>query len=199
MATPKLAPIKSDFHHLGKKPLPESALKELKIEIVNLLKDDKRSRYLLGQKLDTLNKERARGRSGTFMSDLREMRINYHKALRLIKFFRKAQAFIALRRAETRKMDAKWGGIEDVADFERALQSEEADERLAAINVLADLEREKVKAAQAARAKQPASYKLSLAFSDTQKERFKKAWGSLEEAERSSIVFKAVTDAAKKN
>jgi hypothetical protein len=78
MASPRVAPIKSspsEVHNLGKKPLPESALKELKIEIVNLVKEDKKSRYLLGRKLDILQKERARGRTGTFMKDLREMRI----------------------------------------------------------------------------------------------------------------------------
>lgn len=201
MATPKLALIKSDVHHLGRKPLPESVLKELKIEIVNLMKDDKRSRYLLGQKLDMLQKERSRGRTGTFMRDLSEMRINYHKANRLIKFYRRAQVYFAAMRERDKNMAEKWGDvkIEDANDFERALASKEADERLAAINVLADVEREKVRQAQATRAKQPATYKVSLAFSDVQKERFKKAWGSLEEAERSSIVFKAVTDAAKKN
>jgi hypothetical protein len=203
MASPRVALVKpSQIHHITK-PLPESVLKELKIEIVNLVKEDKKSRYEIGKKLDILQKERARGRTGTFMKDLREMRIDYSKANRLIKFYRKAQAFIAFKRAEGKALDAKWqnkdgsGGIQDIADFERALLSEEADQRLAAINVLADMEREKVKQAQASRAKQSSNYKLSLAFSDTQKERFKKAWSSLEEDERTSIVFKAIIDAAK--
>ena len=205
MASPRLAlsPIKitthRDVHNLGKKPLPESTLKELKIEISYLLKQDKEFRYLLGQRLDILQKERARGRTGTFMADLREMRINYHKANRLIKFYRRAQSYFAMKREQEVNMAAKWGNvkIEDAEDFERALASKEADERLAAINVLAEVEREKVKQAQASRAKQPTSYKVGLVLSDTQKERFKKAWSSLKENERSSIVFKAIIDAAK--
>jgi hypothetical protein len=202
MASPRVALIKvtthRDIHNLGKKPLPESALKELKIEIVNLVKEDKKSRYLLGQKLDILQKERARGRTGTFMKDLREMRIGYPKANRAIKFYRKAQAFIAFKRAENAKLDAKWGGIEDVNDFERALQSKEADERLAAINVLADMEREKVRQAQAARANGRApSYKVGLFLSDGQKERFQKAWKTLDDTERTAVIYKAILDAAK--
>src|ERR1039457_514336 len=78
--SPRLASIKpSPIHHITK-PLPESALKELKIEISFLIKQDKKSNYLKGQKLDLLQKERSRGRTGTFMRDLRDMRINYHKA-----------------------------------------------------------------------------------------------------------------------
>jgi hypothetical protein len=205
MATPKLSLVKTDVHHLGKKPLPESALKELKIEIVNLIKEEKGSRYEQGKKLDLLQKERARGRTGTFMKDLREMHIDYSKANRLIKFYRRVVAFVAVRKAEGKTLDAKWknrdgtGGIEDLNDLELALDSKNADERLAGINVLAAVERLKVQQAQASRAKQPPSYKVTLAFSDTQKERFKKAWASLEEDERTSVVFKAITDAAKKN
>jgi hypothetical protein len=211
MASPRIAPVKpqikvtihhSAIHNLGKKPLPESALKELKIEIINLMKDDKRARYLLGQKLDVLQKERARGRTGTFMSDLKEMRINYHKANRLIKFYRRAQLYFAAKRAEDKNMAEKWGKvkIEDANDFERALLSKEADERLAAVNVLGDVEREKVNQAKANRNGQAAGYKVMLPFADGERVRFKKAWVSLGESKRKSIaaiVFKAVIDAAK--
>jgi hypothetical protein len=197
MATPRLAPPKltPDIHHLGKKPLPETALTDLKVEIMNLMKEDKRYRYLLGQKLDILQKERSRGRTGTFMRDLKEMKINYHKANRLIKFFRKAQAFIALRRASNAKMDERWGGIEDVNDFERALESDAADKKLAALNVLADVERDKVKQAQA-RTKGPKLFRVGLGLSDAQKAKFKKAWDALSERKRTAIVYRAVMDAA---
>ena len=193
--SPRLASIKpSPIHHITK-PLPESALKELKIEITTLIKQDKKSRYLLGQKLDLLQKERSRGRTGTFMRDLRDMRINYHKANRLIKFYRRAQSFIALKSLEDAKLDAKWGGIEDVKDFELALQSQEADAQLAALNVLADVEREKVKQAQAKNNGQPAGYRIVISLSDGQKDKFKKAWSTLSDKERTSVVYKAVLDA----
>ena len=216
MATSKLSLVKTDVHDLSKKPmgtsprvasikpspihpitkpLPESALKELKIEISFLIKQDKKSNYLKGQKLDLLQKERSRGRTGTFMRDLRDMRINYHKANRLIKFYRRAQSFIALKSREDAKLDAKWGGSEDVKDFELALQSQEADAQLAALNVLADVEREKVKQAQAKNNGQPAGYRIVISLSDGQKDKFKKAWSTLSDKERTSVVYKAVLDA----
>jgi len=198
MASPRVAPtppkIKIEIHHLSKKPLPESALTDLKVEIMNLMKEDKRYRYLLGQKLDILQKERSRGRTGTFMRDLKEMKINYHKANRLIKFFRRAQAFIILRRTSNAKMDERWGGIEDVNDFERALESEAADKKLAALNVLADVERDKVKQAQA-RTKGPKLFRVGLGLSDAQRAKFKKAWDTLTEAKRTAIVYRAVMSA----
>lgn len=198
MASPRIAPtppkIKIEIHHLTKKPLPESALADLKVEIMNLMKEDKRFRYELGRRLDILQKERSRGRTGTFMHDLKEMRINYHKANRLIKFYRRAQAFITLRRAENAKLDARWGGIEDVNDFERALESEKADEKLAALNVLADVERDKVKQAQA-RTKGPKLFRVGLGLSDVQRAKFKKAWNALSEAKRTAIVYRAVMSA----
>jgi len=197
MATPRVALVKpSQIHHITK-PLPESFLKELKIEITTLIKQDKKSRYLLGQKLDILQKERSRGRTGTFMRDLREMRINYHKANRLIKFYRRAQSFIALKSLEDAKMAEKWGGIEDVKDFELALQSKEADAQLAALNVLADVEREKVRQAQAKSNGQPAGYRVVISLSDGQKEKFKKAWSTLSDSVRTAVVYKAVLDAAR--
>jgi len=199
MATPRLAPlpkppkISHEIHHLSKKPLPESALTDLKVEIMNLMKEDKRYRYLLGQKLDILQKERARGRTGTFMRDLKEMHIGYHKANRLINFFRRAHSFIVARPA---KLDARWGGIENVNDFERALESKEADKRLAALNVLADAERDKVKQAQAKSKGKPQLMRVGIALSDPQKAKFKKAWSKLTEKQRATIVYKAVLDAA---
>ena len=161
---------------------------------MNLMKEDKSYRYKLGQKLDILQKERSRGRTGTFMRDLKEMKINYHKANRLIKFFRKAQAFITLRRASNAKMDAKWGGIDDVNDFERALESQDADKKLAALNVLADVERDKVKQAQA-RTKGPKLFRVGLGLSEGQKAKFKKAWNALSEDKRTKIVYRAVMSA----
>lgn len=195
--SPKLAPIKlSPIHHITK-PLPESVLKELKIEISFLIKQDKKSNYLKGQKLDLLQKERARGRTGTFMRDLREMHINYHKANRLIRFYRRVQSFIALKSLEDEKLAAKWGGIEDAKDFELALQSKEADAQLAALNVLADAEREKVKQAQAKNNGQPAGYRIVISLSDGQKDKFKKAWSALSDGQRTSVVYKAVLNAAR--
>ncbi|HEY3974124.1 MAG TPA: hypothetical protein VGM18_14045 [Candidatus Sulfotelmatobacter sp.] len=177
------------------KPQPET----LKAEIMNLMKDEKRARYLLGQKLELLQKERARGRNGTFLKDLRELHIADSKAYRLIKFYRRVQAYITVKRAEDTKLATKWAkdGIQDVNDFERGLLSDKADEHLASINVMGDMEREKVKQAQATRAAQPSRFKLTLPFSDAQKKQFKKAWESLEESTRVSIVFKAVMRAAK--
>ena len=166
---------------------------------MHLMKEDKRYRYKLGQKLDILQKERSRGRTGTFMRDLKEMHINYHKANRLIKFFRRAQAFIAARRAEGKAFDEKWvskdgtGGIQDLNDFERALDSKEADKRLAALNVLADAERDKVKQAQARSKGKPQLLRVGVALSDTQKAKFKKAWNALSEAKRTAIVYKAIS------
>lgn len=199
MATPRLAPpkITLDVHHLGKKPLPETTLTDLKVEIMNLMKEDKRYRYELGRKLDILQKERSRGRTGTFMRDLKDMKINYHKANRLIKFYRRAQLFFAVRKAEGEALDAKnakagWI-IEDAADFERALESQEADKKLAALNILADVERDKVKKAQ--RVQGPKLFRVGLGLSDAQRAKFKKAWDALTEDRRTKIVYRAVLSA----
>jgi hypothetical protein len=179
------------------KPLSETALKELKIDISNLWRQGKKSRFLIGQKLALLHKERARGRTGTFMRDLQEMRIGYHTANRLIKFYRRAQFFQERKAVEDAHLAAKWGGIEEARAFELALQSQEADDRLAALNVLADVEREKVRQAQVKSNNQPVRHRFGITLSEEQFDKFTKKWGAMTETFRSALVYEAVMNDAR--
>ena len=54
MATPKLSLVKTDVHHLGKKPLPEIHFHILKSEIRGLWREGRQNRYELGRALLTV-------------------------------------------------------------------------------------------------------------------------------------------------
>lgn len=186
----------SQIQHVTK-PRSNEELRELKIEIMNLRKGDKKSDYLKGQKLDILQKERARGRTGTFMRDLKEMHIDYSKANRLIKFYRRAQVFFAKQKERDINMAEKWGvEIQDAQEFELALASEEADKQLAALNVLCASEREKITKARKKHEDKPSYFRIGFILADDQKVAFKKAWASLNEDQRTQAILLAVTDAA---
>jgi len=91
MATPKLSLVKTDVHHLGKKPLPEIHFQILKGEIRGLWREGRQNRYELGKKCKQLQDPRAHAKNGTYMRDLAEMRIPYHTAQRAIKFYVRAK------------------------------------------------------------------------------------------------------------
>jgi hypothetical protein len=192
MATPKLAPIKSDVHHLGKKPLPEFFF--LKNEIISLWRDRRRNRYLLGEKLAELQTKTEHGK---FLQILKkEIHIPVHTAYRAMKFFRRVKLAVTEQILQNAKFRAKFA-FEDAEDFEKALESNQADERLKALDAIAAVEREKITRAAENKRAHSGGYRIVIAFSDVQKERFKKAWDSLTEPDRVSIVYKAVCDAAR--
>jgi hypothetical protein len=107
MATPKLSLIKSDVHHLGKKPLPEIHFHILKSEIRGLWREGRKNRYELGKKCKQLQDERAHAKNGTYMRDLAEMRIPYHTAQRAIKFYLRAKRVWKAKLLQLAK-DKKW-------------------------------------------------------------------------------------------
>jgi len=192
MATPKLVPIKSDVHHLGKKPLPEFFF--LKNEIISLWRDRRKNRYLLGEKLAELQTKTEHGK---FLQILRkEIHIPVHTAYRAMKFFRRIKLAITEQILQSAKFRAKFN-FEDAEDFEKALESKHADAKLKALDAIATVEREKITRAAENNGRQSAGYRIVISLSDIQKKKFKKAWISLSETERVTIVYKAVCDAAR--
>jgi len=192
MATPKLVPIKSDVHHLGKKPLPEFFF--LKNEIISLWRDRRKNRYLLGEKLAELQTKTEHGK---FLQILRkEIHIPVHTAYRAMKFSRRIKLAITEQILQSAKFRAKFN-FEDAEDFEKALESKHADAKLKALDAIATVEREKITRAAENNGRQSAGYRIVISLSDIQKKKFKKAWISLSETERVTIVYKAVCDAAR--
>jgi hypothetical protein len=201
MATPKLSLVKSDVHHLGKKPLPEIHFHILKSEIRGLWREGRKNRYELGKKCKQLQDERAHAKNGTYMRDLAEMRIPYHTAQRAIKFYARAKKVWKTKLLQLAK-DKKWldeMGIEDVDELDRLEDAQQADARLAALVDIRDKAIEQVMHAVSKRKEQPSGHRVVLSLSDGQKQKFRKAWQSLGENEATSIVYKAVLNAAKEN
>jgi hypothetical protein len=189
MATAKLSLVKSDVHHLQKKSLPAFLI--LKGEIRNLWRERRVNRYRLGEKLAELQAKREHG---TFLRDVKELGIPIHTAYRAMKFFRRVKLSMTAQILQSAKFRQKFD-FEDVEDFEKALESKQADQRLKALQAVTDVEREKIKQAQAKSKDQPAGYRIVISLSDGQKEKFKKAWSTLSDSERTSVVYKAVLDA----
>jgi hypothetical protein len=189
MATPKLSLVKSDVHHLQKKSLPAFLI--LKGEIRNLWRERRVNRYRLGEKLAELQTKREHG---TFLRDVKELGIPIHTAYRAMKFFRRVKLSMTAQILQNAKFRHKFD-FEDVADFEKALESKQADQRLKALQAITDVEREKIKQAQAKSKDQPAGYRVVISLSDGQRAKFKKAWSTLSDSERTSVVYKAVLDA----
>lgn len=189
MATPKLSLVKSDVHHLQKKSLPAFLI--LKGEIRNLWRERRVNRYRLGEKLAEL---RAKRGYGTFLRDVKELGIPIHTAYRAMKFFRRVKLSMTGQILQNAKFRQKFD-FEDVEDFEKALESKQADQRLKALQAITDVEREKIKQAQAKSKDQPAGYRVVISLSDGQTAKFKKAWSTLSDSERTSVVYKAVLDA----
>ena len=201
MATPKLSLIKTDVHHLGKKPLPEIHFHILKSEIRCLWRAGRESRYDLGKKCKQLQDERAHAKNGTYMRDLAELTIPYHTAQRAIKFYVRAKKAWKAKLLQNAK-DKKWlddMGIEDLDELDRLQESQQADARLANLAAIRDKAIEQVMQAVSKRKEQPSGHRVVLSLSDGQKEKFKKAWQSLGENEATSIIYKAVLNAAAEN
>jgi hypothetical protein len=170
MATPKLSLVKTDVHDLGKK-------------------------------CKQLQDARAHAKTGTYMRDLAEMRIPYHTAQRAIKFYVRAKKAWKAKLLQNAK-DKKWldaMGIEDLDELDRLQESQQADARLAALADIRDKAIEQVMNAVSKRKEQPSGHRVVLSLSEPQREKFRKAWQSLGENEGTSIVYKAVLNAAKEN
>jgi len=201
MATPKLSLVKSDVHHLGKKPLPEIHFQILKGEIRWLWREGRNNRYAFGKKCKQLQDERAHAKTGTYMRDLAEIKIPYHTAQRAIKFYVRAHKVWQAKLLQLAK-DKKWlneMGIEDVDELDRLEEAQQADARLAAIAEIRDKAMEQVMHAISKRKNGPSGHRVVLSLSEDKKEKFKKAWKFLGDVEGTSIVYKAVLYAAKEN
>lgn len=192
MATPKLALVKSDVNNLRKKPLPAFLI--LKGEISNLWRERRVNRYRLGEKLAELQTKREHG---TFLRDVKELGIPIHTAYRAMKFFRRVKLGLTAQILQNAKFRQKFD-FEDVEDFEKALESKQADQRLKALKAITDVEREKIKQAQVKSANGPSGHRVLLSLTEGQKKKFKKAWQSLGESKGTSIIYEAVLNAASK-
>lgn len=194
MATAKLSLVKSDVHNLPKKPLPAFLI--LKGEIRNLWNEGRVNRYRLGEKLAELQTKREHG---TFLRDVKELGIPIHTAYRAMKFFRRMKLSMTAQILQNAKFRQKFP-YEDVEDFETALESKQADAKLQALDAIRDIELQNIRAAAHKRTQDAKDvYRIALTLSDGQRERFKKAWVQMEDKERSSVVFKAVIDAARES
>ena len=78
-------------------------------------------------------------------------------------------------------------------------EAQQADARLAALVDIRDKAIEQVMQAVSKCKEQPSGHRVVLSLSDGQKEKFKKAWQSLGANEATSIIYKAVLNAAKEN
>lgn len=192
MATPKLSLVKSDVHNLRKKPLPAFLI--LKGEISYLWRERRVNRYRLGEKLAELQTKREHG---TFLRDVKELGIPVHTAYRAMKFFRRVKLGLTAQILQNAKFRQKFD-FEDVEDFEKALESKQADQRLRALKAITDVEREKIKQAQIKSANGPSGHRVLLSLTEGQKKKFKKAWQSLGESKGTSIIYEAVLNAASK-
>lgn len=164
------------------------------MEISRLWHERKINRYQLGMRLAQLQ---VRMPHGKFLPVLtKELRIPIHTAYRAMKYFRRIKLRLTEQILQSAKFREKFQ-FDDVAQFERAVDSKEADENLKALTAIADVEREKVKTAHAKSKGQPAGYKVTLAFSNGQKKNFKKAWDKLTDRNRTTVVYKAVLNAAR--
>jgi len=90
-------------------------------------------------------------------------------------------------------------GIEDLDELDRLQESQQADAKLAALAVIRDKAIAQVAQAVSKSKTQPSGHRVVLSLGEGQKEKFRKAWESLAENERTSIVYKAVLNAAKEN
>lgn len=201
MATPKLSPVQLEVHHLGKKPLPEGHFQILRSEILWLWKEGRKNRYEFGKKCKQLQDERAHARNGTYMRDLAQIGISYYTAQRAIKFYVRAKKVCEAKLLQNAK-DKEWlkeMGIEDLDELDRLTEAQQADAKLANLVNVRNQEIAKVMQAKSNPKEQPAGHRVVLSLSENQKEKFKTAWQSLDETKRTSIVYKAVLNAAKEN
>jgi viroplasmin and RNaseH domain-containing protein len=146
MATPKMSIIKSDVHHLGKKPLPEIHFHILKGELRWLWSEGRKNRYEFGKKCKQLQDARAHAKNGTYMRDLAELRIPYHTAQRAIKFYLRVKKATKAKLLQIAK-DKEWFtamGIEDVDELDRLQEAQQADSKLAELVAVRDKAMEQV-------------------------------------------------------
>ncbi|MFZ0319533.1 MAG: hypothetical protein WCD47_09215 [Candidatus Sulfotelmatobacter sp.] len=194
MASPRLAPqaipqIKISIHH--KKPAV-SAHMRLKQEIKSLWHERKVNRYQLGRKLVELQGLLAHGKFLPCVQ--KELHIPVHTAYRAIKFYQRVKVQI-LQFAKFRKKFP----FENENDFERAMESRNADEHLKAIAMMAQAAQENVKrlASQRPNHQKPSVRIGIMLLSKEATKRFKTAWESLDERTRATVVYKAVINASR--
>jgi hypothetical protein len=192
---------------VAEKQQNEKVIAQLKEEIWKLWKNDNlENRYWLGKKLEVLRSERAKPGHGTFLDDLAELDISRPTAYRLIHFYHKVcEGFdakpVRLSQRDKDRQRKVWGsafdelpGPPDDDDAQRA-----ADEEQKRLQEYIKAEAAIVEKTKAANKGRPASYRVRLIFTDTQRDKFKKAFKRLTERTASRIIYKAVLDAARRS
>ena len=177
---------------------------QLKESIWKLWNNNLENRYWLGKDLEHLRIERAKPGHGTFLEDLEELDISRATAYRLIHFYHKVcEGFKAKpvrlsqrdKDGKRKNWDAAWNGILGPTDDEKAERAAYEEHRRLQEFIKAETEMaEKAKIASKGR---PAAYRMRLVLTDTQRDKFKKAFKRLGDRKASKIVYRAVLDAAK--
>jgi hypothetical protein len=182
----------------------ENLIAQLKDEIFQLWTNDRESRYMLGRKLHRLQRERAKPGHGQFLSDLEELDLPYWTAYRRITFYEKVQSGldlfpVRLLQDAKDKMAKAWGDIEDADLKERALKHAEKDEDAKQIAELTKGEKEKIAGVLRDKQKSVPVFRVLLGFSARRRKQFKDAYTQLGDNKAAQIIFKAVTNEARKH
>lgn len=182
----------------------EDLIARLKDEIFQLWTNDRESRYMLGRKLHRLQRERAKPGHGTFLSDLEELDIPYWTAYRRIAFYEQMQSGldllpVRLLQSAKDKMAKAWGDIEDVDLMEWALKNAEKDEDAKRVAELTKGEQEKVEKVLRDKGKSVSVFRVLLEFGATRRKQFKDAYTQLGDRKAAQVIFKAVTNEARKH
>ncbi|MGO8794778.1 MAG: hypothetical protein ACLQLC_08155 [Candidatus Sulfotelmatobacter sp.] len=203
------------------KSLPDSHFDLLKNEIRYLDKLGKENKFRLGQKLARLKADRCQHRVGSYVRDVHEMKIGgYKRAERLIKFYERVKQIMKANAEQAKKDKAQAAKVgwmwESVEDWERSLEAQGNDRKLAdrarlAAESRAEVEeakeRKKQRATEAAATKKErpvpepegVNFSLNLTLYIEELAQFAEAWRSLGDDKASQIIFKAVMDAAAKH
>ena len=184
-------------------PVPVASPLEVKIfllkgDLIRLRREGRANRYEFGKKCKELKDLLAHAKTGNYMRELAELRISYHTARRAITFYQRAEMAMKANLLQLAK-DNEWfdaQGIEDVDELARLAEAEQADSRLKQILAIRDQAIEQVAAAVRKRNTTPTGYRIVLLLFDSEREKFKKAWLSLGDTKGTSIIYKAVTNAA---
>jgi len=182
----------------------DNLIARLKNEIFKLWTKDRESRYTLGRKLHHLQRERAKPGHGTFLADLEELDIPYWTAYRRIAFYEQMQSGldllpVRLLQSAKDKIAKAWGEIEDVDVMEWALKNAEKDEEAKRIADLTKGEREKLDVALRDKEKSIPVFRVFLELSARRRKQFKDAYTQLGDKKAAQVIFKAVTNEARKH
>lgn len=192
----------------------EECLASLKSFVFGLWVAGFKNDFAIGRALKALQFARSRqeGGVGTWMADLDELGIPYHKAYRLIKKYDRICAMIEVgidvlpvRVLQSAKL--KWPEIEEVAAVERLLEEEQADHKLREIQKAieqAAKEVEQVRSgtmvdAEGEEAKANATLRVTLRLSADERLSFQTAAKKLGQIAVQQVILKAVCDEAAKD